>query len=228
MRRAVVLAAAALAVAPPPPAGAQALTHDFSFGRGAPFAGSVSIGGVCVTLATANTEPYGRTAFRDRMNTDPAQVTLTFSATISGFQLDVSRVRADELLTDFSIGEPTMLVSRDGGHKHSLVSREGRITTTSDGDYGQGRMLWTGLHTDTVRFTIWNTPRARNLPALAVDAFGFVPLGPVTGSPPSCPPAADAGDAAGKPSGAAGDAAGPRRKLPIRNSERWGVCGDAC
>lgn len=227
MRRAAVLAAAALAAAPSQGA-AQALTHDFSFGRGAPFAGSALIGGVCVTLVTTNTEPYGRASFRDRLNTDPAEVTLTFSAPIVSFHLDVSRLRADELLTDFSIGAPTALESRDGRTAHSLVDHGGSISTSRPGDDGQGRLVWTGLRTDAVRLTIWNTAGARNAPALAVDAFGFVPFGRATGSPPPCPPAADAGDAAGRPSGGAGDAAGRRGKLPIRDSTGWGVCGDGC
>lgn len=234
MRRAAILAAMVLAAAPPQAAAAQTLERDFSFGRGRPFAGAVVVDNVCVTLATTNTEPFGRTAFRDLVNTEPAQVTLTFGAPIAAFHLDVSRLREDELITDFNIGLPTALESRGGRTAHSLVIRDGSITTGQPGDHGQGRLAWTGLRTDVVRFTIWNVPGARHAPALAVDAFGFVPLGDAAAAgapPPACPPespAADAGDAAGKPGGRAGDASGQRRKLPIRDSSGWGVCGDRC
>lgn len=241
-RRGVVLLAAGLVLGSLRTPAAQTVEHDFSFGRGAPFAGAALIAGVCVTLATTNTEPYGPTAFRDLTNTQRSEVTLTFSTPISAFHVDVSRVHVDEWLLDFSIGHPTGFAPRGGQADHSLVNLGGKVTTSRADDYGQGRLAWSGIMTDTVRFTIWNKPGAGLSPALAVDRFGFAPVrdGPAAGNPPPtvagvpverCPPRtspADAGDTAGKPPDRAGGAAGRQGKLPIRDSQGWGVCGSDC
>ncbi|MFN0067693.1 MAG: hypothetical protein ACKVYV_08665 [Limisphaerales bacterium] len=141
---------------------------DFSFGSGTPFVGTTNLAGVQVTIVTTNTEPNpgSPNAFRDFANTEPALVSFTFSAPIDDFYLDVSFVRADEMLTDFNIGQP---ISLSG----TLVNVTGSVTTGGADDNGFGRLTWRGIHTNLVTFTIGNFPNPGLSPALAIERFGF-------------------------------------------------------
>lgn len=155
---------------------AQPVFSDFSFGAGEPFGGATTLGGVDVTLVTANTTRHLTSSFRDRTNIDPAPVTFTFSTPITEFHLDVSRVRADELLTGFNIGDPTSFSAWEGTVPNTLVNVGGNITTAGSDDFGLGRLSWTGIDTTVVSFTIWNVPNPGPQPALAIDQFGIVPI----------------------------------------------------
>jgi hypothetical protein len=140
---------------------------DFSFGSGSPnFGGTKTVGGVDVTLVSTNTEPLWGFAFRDLENTNPSPVTFTFSAPITSFHLDISKVRADEVLTSFNIGTPTSLSG-------TLTNIGGSITTSGFDDEGAGRLSWEGIQTNVVSFVIGNVPNSGNGPALAVERFGF-------------------------------------------------------
>lgn len=117
---------------------AALIFSDFSFGSGMPFAGTTTVGGVDVTLTTTNTQPFGSTAFRDLLNTDPSMVTFEFSAPISEFALTVSRVLPpDEFLTGFNIGAPTTLSG-------DLINVGGDITSSRPGDFGAGSLFGQG------------------------------------------------------------------------------------
>lgn len=139
---------------------------DFSFGSGSPFGGSVALHDVDVMLVTTNTQPFGPTAFRDLTDTNPANVTFTFTRAISAFYLEVSRVHPDELITNFNIGVPLSLSG-------TLVNLGGNITTSGTNDFGFGQLGWTGLNTTVVSFTISNVPGSTVAPALAVNRFGI-------------------------------------------------------
>ena len=148
-------------------ASAAIVTSDFSFGAGTPFGGTTTLGGIDVTLTTSNTQPFGFSSFRDLLNTDPAFVTFAFSAPISEFVLTISRVLPpDEFLTDFNIGDPTSLTG-------DLVNIGGEITSSIPGDLGTGSLIWSGLNTTDVSFTIGNLSSSTAAPALAVDEFGI-------------------------------------------------------
>jgi len=153
---------------------AEPIFTNFSFGTGEPFGGTTTLGNIGITLVSENTTPFQASSFRDRVNTDPAPVTFTFSAPISEFYLDVSRIRSDELLTGFNIGAPTVFSAWQGTVPHTLVNIGGNITTSGTDDFGLGRLSWTGLNTTVVSFTIWNVPAPGPLPALAIDQFGIV------------------------------------------------------
>lgn len=146
---------------------AAIVTSDFQFGSGTPFGGTTTLGGIEVTLTTSNTQPFGFNSFRDLLNTDPAFVTLSFSAPISEFVLTISRVLPpDEFLTDFNIGAPTSLTG-------DLVDIGGEITSSKPGDFGTGSLFWSGLNTTEVSFTIGNLASSTAAPALAIDEFGI-------------------------------------------------------
>lgn len=146
-------------------ASAALITSDFAFGSGTPFGGTTSLGGVEVTLSTTNTQPFGATSFRDLLNTDPAFVTFSFDKPIKEFFLSISFVLPpDEFLTDFNIGDPTSLTG-------DLVNLGGLITSSVPGDGGTGTLIWTGLNTTTVNFTIGNVLTSTQLFALGVDEF---------------------------------------------------------
>jgi len=145
---------------------ADLIVSNFAFGSGTPFGGMTTLGGADVTLVTTNTEPFGASSFRDTLNTDPATVTFTFSRSISEFVLDVSFVHPEEYLTGFNIGDPTSLTG-------TLINLGGFITTSGTDDTGFGRFIWTGINATSVSFTIGNFPNPTELPALAVDQFGF-------------------------------------------------------
>lgn len=148
-------------------ASAAIVTSDFSFGAGTPFGGTTTLGGIDVTLTTSNTQPFGFSSFRDLLNTDPAFVTLSFSAPISEFVLTISRVfPPDEFLTGFNIGDPTSLTG-------DLVNIGGEITSSKPGDFGTGSLIWSGFNTTEVSFTIGNPASSTVAPALAVDEFGI-------------------------------------------------------
>jgi hypothetical protein len=142
---------------------------DFGFGSGTPFGGATTLGGVRVVVATTNTETFPTLRlFRDlAVNTDPATVSFTFSSLISGFALDIDRVNApDEFLTGFNIGLPNILTG-------DLINVGGRITTSRNDDLGSGRLLWTGISTNVVSFTIGNDPASQLFPAINVVGFGI-------------------------------------------------------
>lgn len=146
---------------------ATLITSDFSFGSGTPFGGVTTLGGIGVTVTTTNTEPFGGTSFRDQLNTDPSLVTFVFSAPVTEFSLTISRVRPpEEFLTGFNIGDPTTLTG-------DLVNIGGNITSSVPGDFGTGSLIWTGINTSIISFTIGNDPTSALSPALAVDAFGI-------------------------------------------------------
>ncbi len=146
---------------------AAIITSDFSFGSGTPFGGIITLGSTDVTLTTTNTQPFGGTSFRDLLNTDPSLVSFEFSAPITEFSLTVSRVLPpDEFLTNFNIGAPTTLTG-------DLVNIGGDITSSQPGDFGTGTLIWSGINTSIITFTIGNDPLSTASPALAINQFGI-------------------------------------------------------
>ncbi len=146
---------------------AAIVTSDFSFGSGTPFGGTVTLGSTDVTLTTTNTQPFGSSSFRDLLNTDPSLVTFEFSAPITEFSLTISRVLPpDEFLTNFNIGAPTILTG-------DLVNIGGDITSSQPGDFGTGTIVWSGINTSLITFTIGNDPLSTANPALAINEFGI-------------------------------------------------------
>ncbi|MFT6821410.1 MAG: cysteine-rich repeat protein, partial [Myxococcota bacterium] len=135
---------------------------DFEFGSGAPFTGITELSGVSVTLSSTSTTAYRTTQFANTGDLH-ATVTFTFSTSISEFHLDVARVRADEFITGFNIGDPTSLSG-------DLVNNLGRITTSGADDFGLGRLSWTGINTTTVSLEMDILPGGG---AMTVDRFGF-------------------------------------------------------
>ncbi len=156
---------------------ATIINSDFSFGSGTPFGGTTTIGGTTVTLTTTNTQPFGSTSFRDLLDTNPATVTFEFSAPINEFALVISRVfPPDEFLTNFNIGDPTILTG-------DLVNIGGDITSSQPGDFGAGSLIWSGINTSIVSFIIGNDPLSQVAPALAIDEFGINAVPPVNTVP---------------------------------------------
>jgi hypothetical protein len=124
------------------------------------------IDGTKIVLATTNTEPFGR-GFRDRLDTAPATVSITFSKPINTFALRISYVfPPDEFLTDFNIGLPDKLTG-------TLGVVDGVVTSTVPGDSGRGELAWSNINTTTVSFTIGNIESSTIKPALAVDGFAI-------------------------------------------------------
>jgi hypothetical protein len=153
-------------VVPPGPVPLRNLLFsNFDFGEGKPFKGNKKIGGVNAELVSTNTEPYGKSSFRNERKGKTATVTFIFSEPITEFHLKVSRVQYDEFPNGFNIGNPTSL----SGH---LIRKKGKITVTRDkGDNGAGNLIWTGIKTTVVRFNIGG-PKGT---ALAVDQFAILP-----------------------------------------------------
>lgn len=147
---------------------AATLTSDFSFGSGAPFGGTITLGGVDVSLSSTVTEPFGFSAFRDTVTAEDATVNFTFSESISEFSLTVVRVRADEFVTDFNIGAPSLIT---GG----LAQTATGISTLNSGDFNTGTMEWTGLDTTSINFKVTTAPGA----ALAFSEFGITGPAPI-------------------------------------------------
>ncbi|PKB79876.1 MAG: hypothetical protein BZY88_10825 [SAR202 cluster bacterium Io17-Chloro-G9] len=149
---------------------------DFSFGSGTPFGGNTVLAGVTVTVSSTNTAAFGASSFADDGGANAASVTFTFNSSISEFYLDVARVRADEFLTGFNIGDPTSLSG-------TLVNNGGLITTSNafPDDFGSGRLSWTGIDTASVSFTIGGPPVTR----MRVDQFGLVPIVELLTAPPA-------------------------------------------
>lgn len=154
------LAAIFLTVASP--SLAATVSSDFSFGSGSPFGGTISISSVLVTLSSTVTQPFGTTSFRDLVSDADATVKFEFSKAISEFSLSVSRVRDDEFLTSFNIGDPDTLSG-------TLSFTPSGVGTVSPGDFNQGKLTWAGLNTTTVEFTIETADGA----ALALNEFSF-------------------------------------------------------
>lgn len=148
---------------------AAIVTSDFSFGSGTPFGGTTIIGGVEVTLTTTNTEGFGSYSFRDQLNTDPAYVEFTFSVPITEFVLSIGRVfPSEEFLSNFNIGDPSTLTG-------DLVIEDGEVTSSVPGDYGAGSLVWSGINTTTISFTIGNLSSYTQSqpPALSINEFGI-------------------------------------------------------
>ncbi|MFT7465423.1 MAG: hypothetical protein ACI9EF_003790, partial [Pseudohongiellaceae bacterium] len=148
-----------------PSSGPTVMFSNFAFGGGVPFAGGTSLAGVPIALTSTSTEPWGATAFRDNLSLNPAEVDFVFTSPISEFHLDVSFVKADEFLTNFSLGAPDSLTG-------TLVNIAGRVTTSGSDDLGFGRLSWTNINVLTVGFTI-DAEASASAPALAVNQFGF-------------------------------------------------------
>jgi len=151
-------------------ASASTVSSDFSFGSGAPFGGTTTLSGVTVTLSSTVTQPFGSTSFRDLVSGEDASVKFVFSEAISEFSLDVSRVRADEFLTNFNIGNPDNLSG-------TLAQTTSGVGTVLSGDFNSGTLSWNGLNTQLIEFDITTANGA----ALAVDSFSFdaTPVGVV-------------------------------------------------
>ncbi len=144
------------------PISAATVSSDFGFGSGTPFEGTTTLSGVTVTLSSTVTQPFGISSFRDTVSDEDATVLFEFSEFISTFSLDVSRVRNDEFLTDFSVGNPDTLT---GG----LSFTPSGVGTILGGDFNSGTLSWTGLNTKSIGFTISTAFGA----ALALDEFSF-------------------------------------------------------
>jgi len=156
------LATSLVLVSLSPAALAATVTSDFSFGSGSPFGGTTTLGGVVVTLTSTETEPFVPAGFRDLLTVEPATVTFTFSKAIDLFSLDVTRVRADEFLTNFNIGDPNSLTG-------SIDFTPSGVGTLNAGDFNAGTLSWTGLNTTEITFEI-QTPNAT---ALALNSFSL-------------------------------------------------------
>lgn len=159
------------------PAAAATISSDFDFGSGAPFGGSTTLGAVTVTLSSTVTEPFGATGFRDTTTDEDATVKFEFSAAISEFSLDVARVRNDEFLNSFSIGDPDSL-------SDDLVFTDpGVVGTTNTGDFNFGTLSWTGLNTTIIEFGISTASGAAlALQGFSIDADPLVPTVPLPAS----------------------------------------------
>lgn len=134
----------------------------FSFGTGAPFAGSSMIEGVSVSLTSQNTEPFGETSFRNTGSGNAAPVQFDFGQPIYEFAIKVSYVNQGEYLTAFSIRGPDSITG-------DLIADESGITTSRTDDAGSGWLIWYGLETTSFQFEI----RANEGAALAVDELTF-------------------------------------------------------
>ena len=145
------------------PTFAATVSSDFSFGSGSPFGGSTVLSGVTVTLSSTVTQPFGGTAFRDLTTDEDATVKLEFSQEISEFSLDVTRVRADEFLTNFNIGNPDSLSGT------LAFTPNGGVGTLLPGDFNAGTLSWTNLNTSVIEFGI----ETANGAALALNAFSI-------------------------------------------------------
>ncbi|MEM7488225.1 MAG: VPLPA-CTERM sorting domain-containing protein [Pseudomonadota bacterium] len=162
-RRTHIAAVAFCAVIAAAPQGhAATITTDFAFGFGSPFEGSTVASGVGLTLTTTETEPFGFTSFRDLTTGEDATVSFSFERPVRQFSLDVSRVRADEFLTAFSIGLPDAVTG-------DLAVTPDGVSTLNAGDFNAGSLVWTGLNTDTINFVIATADGA----ALSVDSISF-------------------------------------------------------
>lgn len=164
---AAVFIASSLAVS----AQASTVMSDFAFGSGSPFGGTTTLGGVTVTLSSTTTEPFGATSFRDTVSDEDATVRLEFSEAISSFDLAVSRVRNDEFLTDFNIGDPDSISG-------TLAFTASGVGTVQAGDFNTGTLSWTGLNTTLIEFGITTANGA----ALALDSF-TIDASPVSAVP---------------------------------------------
>jgi hypothetical protein len=141
------------------------LVSNFNFGGGRPFQGNKNFDGIRVDLKSTNTEPFGNSSFRNIPANNAATVILRFNKSISKFYIKISRVRFDEFITGFNIGNPTGLLG-------DLINNNGKITVLKEkGDYGTGTLKWEGINTKIVRFEIGG-PKGT---ALAIDEFGIVP-----------------------------------------------------
>lgn len=115
------------------PAAALPGKTDFSFGHGTPFGGQLQTQCGLVTVATENTINWGA-AIGDDLTGNDAMLTFSFERPPSEFVLELTRVRADELLHPVSASP----VSISG----DLTDTGDGITTTRSDDFGAGSIVW--------------------------------------------------------------------------------------
>jgi hypothetical protein len=140
----------------------ELVSSQFDFGEGTPFKGQIMLGDIQVVLRTTNTEPYGRTSFRDQVTGIPAEILFCFNQRVGEFRISFSRILAGEILRYFSAGPPQAI--------EGDLFDQGDLTYTVPaevGDYGKGTLIWRKLNARNFGFVIDN-PRGW---ATAVDGF---------------------------------------------------------
>jgi hypothetical protein len=128
------------------PAIAASLTFDWWTTSG----DSTTIDDITVTLDTVGVERFESTATRDIPgNSDGGFYLFTFDKAISSFKANLSRFAPYEVVTDFSIAPSSV--------NGVLIASGSPITSvgsTAPDDHGVGSIMWTGLNTTTIGFTL--------------------------------------------------------------------------
>ena len=145
----------------------QTINADFSLSINNTVIGpdSEQVAGSFVTIKSATGMNYMDSFNRGRngingpsVNADPPRgtVQLIFNHKIDSFTLDVQNVHGKVYLYGFNIGLPHQL---DG----NMVNQAGRITLPDGNNWGRCLLIWRGLSTNTVTFSIFDPGRTADL-----------------------------------------------------------------